>query len=119
MSSGTMTGSSARRTVTAFFDSRTDADEAVARLHAAGVSRDSIRLTPGNERDTDGGTRTETNSLGEASVGFWDSLRDLFIPDDDRHVYAEGLRRGGYLVSVSATDTEYERVLDILDDEGT
>jgi uncharacterized protein (TIGR02271 family) len=120
MSSGTITGSSARRTVTAFFDSRTDADEAVDRLHAAGVSRDSIRLTPGNERDTDGGgARTETHSLGQASVGFWDSLRDLFLPDEDRHVYAEGLRRGGYLVSVSATDTEYERVLDILDDEGT
>jgi len=58
-------------------------------------------------------------SLGEASVGFWDSLRDLFLPDDDRHTYAEGLRRGGYLVSVSATDAEYERALDILDDEGT
>jgi uncharacterized protein (TIGR02271 family) len=119
MSSGTFSGSSTRRTITAFFDSRTDAEEAIARLHSAGVSRDSIRLTPGDERDTGEMGRTDTNSLSEASVGFWDSLRDLFLPDEDRQTYAEGLRRGGYLVSVSANDTEYERVLDILDDEGT
>lgn len=114
MSSGFNTGSTARMTVTAFFDSRTDADDAISRLHAAGVARDSVRLVPGAERDVD---RTETR--GEASVGFWESLQDLFLPDEDRHTYAEGLRRGGYLVSVSATEAEYERVLDILDDEGT
>jgi len=106
--------------VTAFFDSRTDAEEAVSRLRSAGVARESIRLVPGNERDSDesGGT-SSTPSLGDASVGFWESLRDLFLPDEDRHTYAEGLRRGGFLLSVSATDAEYERVLDILDDEGT
>ncbi|MPR11832.1 DUF2382 domain-containing protein [Microvirga tunisiensis] len=41
------------------------------------------------------------------------------MPDEDRHTYAEGLRRGGYLVSVQASDADYERVIDILDDEGT
>jgi len=124
MSSGTNTGwnsgSAARRTVTAFFDSRTDAEEAVSRLQSAGLSRDSIRLVPGSERDSDAsGGASSTPSLGDASVGFWESLRDLFLPDEDRHTYAEGLRRGGFLLSVSATDAEYERVLDILDDEGT
>jgi uncharacterized protein (TIGR02271 family) len=112
-------GSASRRTVTAFFDSRADADEAVSRLHSAGIARDSIRLVPGNEGNDDTADRSRTPSLGEASVGFWDSLRDLFLPDEDRHTYAEGLRRGGYLVTVSATDSEYERALDILDDEGT
>jgi uncharacterized protein (TIGR02271 family) len=34
-------------------------------------------------------------------------------------VYAEGLNRGGYLVSLHVSDAEYERALDILDDEGT
>src|SRR5215212_2173597 len=124
MSSGTNTGwnsgSAARRTVTAFFDSRTDAEDAASRLQSAGVSRDSIRLVPGDERDSDAsGGASGTPSLGDASVGFWESLRDLFLPDEDRHAYAEGLRRGGFLLSVSATDAEYERVLDILDDEGT
>ena len=112
-------GSTSRRTVTAFFDSRADADEALSRLHSAGIARDSIRLMPGNESNNDIADQSRAPSLGEASVGFWDSLRDLFLPDEDRHTYAEGLRRGGYLVSVNATDAEYERVLDILDDEGT
>ena len=74
---------------------------------------------PGNESNNDIADQSRAPSLGEASVGFWDLLRDLFLPDEDRHTYAEGLRRGGYLVSVNATDAEYERVLDILDDEGT
>jgi stress response protein YsnF len=119
MSSGMTTGSaSSRRMVTAFFDDRSDAEQAIHRLQQAGIARDSIRLTAGNERDT-GSDQTGTPSVGEASVGLWDSLRDLFLPDEDRATYAEGLRRGGYLVSVEATDTEHDRVLDILDDEGT
>jgi uncharacterized protein (TIGR02271 family) len=118
MSSGTTTGSTSRRLVTAFFDSRTDAEEAISRLHAAGIARDSIRLTP-SEQDTGTSGGTNTQSFPEASNSLWESLRDLFLPDEDRHTYAEGLRRGGYLVSVQASDADYERVIDILDDEGT
>jgi uncharacterized protein (TIGR02271 family) len=118
MSSGTTTGSTSRRLVTAFFDSRTDAEEAISRLHAAGIARDGIRLTP-SEQDTGTSSGTGTQSFPEASNSLWESLRDLFLPDEDRHTYAEGLRRGGYLVSVQASDADYERVIDILDDEGT
>ena len=103
--------------VTAFFDSRSDAEQAIERLSEVGVSRDSIRFMPGDERDpidNDAGTATRTES-----GGFWDSLGDWFLPDEDRGTYAEGLRRGGYLLSVEASDAQYERVLDILDDEGT
>ena len=118
MSSGMTTGSASRRIVTAFFDSRTDAEEAISRLHAAGIARDGIRLTPSEQdMDTSGGTGTQ--SFPEASNSLWEALRSLFLPDEDRHTYTEGLRRGGYLVSVSASDADYERVIDILDDEGT
>ena len=45
---------------------------------------------------------------------------DLLIPEKDRYSYAEGLSRGGQLLTVSrVTNMEYETVLDILDDEGT
>jgi uncharacterized protein (TIGR02271 family) len=103
--------------VTAFFDSRSDAEQAIERLAEAGVPRDSIRFMPGDERDpidNDAGTATRRES-----GSFWDSLGDWFLPDEDRGNYAEGLSRGGYLLSVEATDAQYERVLDILDDEGT
>jgi len=52
-------------------------------------------------------------------VGFWEALKDLFLPEEDRHTYAEGLRRGGYLVTVQSREANYARALDILDDEGT
>jgi uncharacterized protein (TIGR02271 family) len=103
--------------VTAFFDSRSDAEQAIESLADAGVSRDNIRFMPGDERhpiDNDAGTSVRTEPRG-----FWDSLGDWFLPDEDRGIYAEGLQRGGYLLSVEASDAQYERVIDILDDEGT
>jgi stress response protein YsnF len=116
MTLSTSTGDYRARTITAFFDSRSDADEAVARLRALGISEDAIRLVPGYERDTDTATDNLYDRPGE---GFWDSLRDFFLPDDDRDTYAEGLRRGGVLVTVTAGDEWHDRALDILDDEGT
>lgn len=118
MTSSLSSGSaSTRRMVTAFFDSRSDAEQAIERLTEAGVSRDTIRFMPGDERDPidmDAGSSARTEPRG-----FWDSLGGWFLPDADRGTYAEGLRRGGYLISVDASDAQYERVLDILDDEGT
>ena len=112
MTSGMTSGYLTRRTITAFFDTRSDAEEAVSRLQTADIAPESIRLIPGTERDMDAPS-------SDVGTGLLDSLRDLFLPDEDRYTYAEGLRRGGYLVSVNATDAEYEQVLDILDDEGT
>src|SRR5688500_2960616 len=110
-----------QRTITAFFDNRSEADEAVSRLHSAGISRDSVRLVPGQERDRQGGANQDNfrSQEGDEGLGFWEALKDLFMPDEDRHVYAEGLRRGGYLVTVTTSDANYERAMDILDDEGT
>jgi uncharacterized protein (TIGR02271 family) len=101
------------RTVSAFFDNRRDAQDAIDRLVEAGVPEQDARLVPGNESDT---TSTDT---GEAHRGFFSALADFFMGDEDRHSYAEGLRRGGFLVVVSdLTDANYDIVVDILDDEG-
>lgn len=100
------------RTLTAFFDSQTDAEEAVSRLRAIGLSDSNIRLT--------GGGDYQGRAYSDADKGFWDSISDFFFPPEDQATYAEGLRRGGYLVSVSGIpDGQYDKVLDILDDEGS
>jgi hypothetical protein len=100
------------RTITAFFDEREDATEAIQRLQSEGIFRGDIGMVEGSN--------VRANSApSQESTGFWDSLKDFFLPDEDRHTYAEGLRRGGYLVTVRTDDAHYERVLDILDDEGT
>jgi uncharacterized protein (TIGR02271 family) len=112
MNSYDNTGSS--RTLTAFFRDRDDADRAVSRLIDAGIGRNNVRLVPGKESNA---APVDTRDEG---TGFWDALADFFFPDEDRRVYAEGLRRGGYLVSVTGIDrTQHDRALDILDDEGT
>ena len=41
------------------------------------------------------------------------------MPEEDRYAYAEGLSRGGFLVSLDTTAANRDRILDILDDEGT
>lgn len=108
---GTQTSSS--QIVTAFFDDRSEAQAAVDRIVRAGVSPADIKLVAG----ADTATTTTTTSTHER--GFFESLGDLFMPDEDRHTYAEGLRRGGYLVSVPTTYENRDTILDILDDEGT
>lgn len=100
-------------TLTAFFDSRGEADRAVERLRDNGVSDGNIRLTEGSEPGVD------TTTSATRDKGFFESLGDMFFPDEDRAAYAEGLSRGGYLVTVSGLSAEqYDVALDILDDEG-
>ncbi|MDE1996323.1 MAG: hypothetical protein KGI75_27730 [Rhizobiaceae bacterium] len=104
-------GSLAKSTLTAFFDSRSDAETAVEKLKSAGVA--DVRLMPGNEADGEG------SAAAAEGAGFWSRLGDWFFPDEDRDVYAEGLRRGGFLVSASVDDSTYDTAHDILDDEGS
>jgi len=132
--------------ITAFFDSRDDAESAIERLKSSGVPGDAVKLVPGSSGGPTGSGSMQSGSLGSQGgmgsgsgqsarlgssgsthsgsttaeePGFWAMLKELFMPEEDRHTYAEGLRRGGYLVTVHVDDAHYTRALDILDDEGT
>jgi uncharacterized protein (TIGR02271 family) len=108
------------RTITAFFDNRDDAQEAVDAVRATGVESSDIEMIEGSRPGSDAGDRSSMSSERPYhEEGFWASLANLFMPDDDRYTYAEGLRRGGYLVTVTTDSDEYDRILDILDREGT
>ncbi|EPE96452.1 YsnF/AvaK domain-containing protein [Rhizobium grahamii] len=108
-------GGTSYNTLSAFFDSRFEAESAVSRLKDAGIPEKDIRFMPGYEADTD-----TADVASDDRSGFWAKLEDFFFPDEDRATYAEGLRRGGFLVSVSSlNDALYETAHDILDDEGS
>lgn len=99
------------RTLTAFFDTREAAQKAVDDLVAAGLPREHVQLTSGAEKGA-------TSTAARDAKGFWEELKDMFMPDEDRYGYAEGLRRGGYLIAVRADEANYTRVMDILDRDG-
>ena len=99
------------REITAFFDDRETADRAIAALGAAGLMQSDIRLVEGQNADL--------NASPASDKGFFEMLGDFFMPDDDRNTYAEGLRRGGYMVSVMASGEQADSAMDILDLEGS
>lgn len=107
--------STASRSVVAFFDKREEADRAIQRLVTAGIPRSEINIVEGAR----GGAGSSSTMSSQDDKGFWELLKDLFLPEEDRHAYAEGLRRGGYVVSVRTSQAHYNQVLDILDAEGT
>lgn len=101
----------ARRAVTAFFDERSQAQAAIDDLLAAGVDRGRITLL-------EGGPGQKPDAVEPSSEkGFLAAVRELFMADEDHHAYGEGLRRGGFLLSVAAQG-DAARVVEILDREG-
>ena len=96
-------------TLTAFFDSRAEAEAAMGRLRAAGIPDAHLRLMEG----------AETAAAGERETGgILGRLSDLLFPETDQEAYAEALSRGGYLVSVvDVSEAQRVAALDILDSD--
>jgi len=103
-----------QRIITAFFDDRGSAEAAMNELTSLGVRAERMRLVEGRQNGEREGEQSDSQG-----GSFWEALKDMFMPDEDRHAYAEGLEQGGYLLSVAADQNNYEQVIDILDDEGT
>ena len=106
------------QTITAMFDTRTAAQNAVEKLVAAGIARSAIRVLP----EAEGSTYTKTGTSydhGRDEGGFWAGLKDLFIPEEDRYTYSEAMSRGGNMVTVTVDDTHLTRAMDILEEEGS
>jgi len=100
------------KTITAMFDSRADADAARERLRAAGIGVDDVSIvdqsTPGYSAD-----RKPTTSEDK---GIWSSIKGVFLPDEDRHTYEEGIHRGGSVLTAHVADEHAEEAVHVLDD---
>ena len=97
-----------QRTLTALYDTRGAAETARDGLVALGVPSDHIAV-----RGTEEGATSATT--GEEDRGFWASLSDLFMPDEDRSTYTEGVRRGGYLLTTHVPDNLEDQALEVLE----
>lgn len=98
-----------QQTLVAYFDSVSDAQRAADALTSAGLRRDVVRVHAHN------GGRTDHH---EEHKGFWDSITDFFMPNEDRHAYDEGVRRGGAALVAQTDEVRAERVADILERNG-
>lgn len=111
----------AQQTIVAYFETRADAENARDALTDAGIASAAIRLLP-EEGSATSYTRSSTDTAydyREDKGGFWASLGNLFIPDDDRYAYAEGMSRGGITLSVITDEADYDRVTDMLEEYGS
>src|SRR4051794_4513781 len=97
------------RTLTAMYDTRDAAEVARDQLIGIGVPMEAISI-----HGAEGGT-TATATATEDDKGFWASLADFFMPDEDRSTYAEGLRRGGYLLTARVPEGLEDAAADILE----
>ncbi len=98
-------------TITALYDTRGAAETAQAGLINIGIDEGDISI-----RGTD--DRVADDYAGTEGKGFWASLGDLFMPDEDRSVYSEGMRRGGYLLTAQVPEglhAQAEAVLESAD----
>ena len=102
--------------VTGLFDTQSEAERAKQKLMSAGVNPDQITLVPGAHRIA--GQSVQSQPEPKTEGGFWDTLKQLFMPEEDRHSYAEGLRRGAVMLSVRADENRVPIVEDILEGAG-
>ena len=98
------------RTITAVYDTQAEAERAIEALAAQGIPRADLRIHRDMPEGATGGST--------ADKGFWASLADLFVPDDDRSTYAEALRRGSVMVTARVEDTHYEAAADLMETHG-
>ena len=103
------------RTVTAMFNSRAEAERAAQELVSQlGVDRAMVRTSPEAGATDTGYSQTQPYQ----ETGFFASLKSLFVPDEDRYAYAEGLRRGSVLVSAQIDESQVDRAADVLEHAG-
>ena len=104
------------RTITGLFDSRPEAERTVeALVQQHGIDRGRVQVHAAGAENVTAGT---TGQRSENNHGFLASLRSMFVPDDDRATYEEGLRRGGIMVAVQVSDEQLDGVMDVFEQHG-
>lgn len=98
-------------TITALFDTRAEAEAAKDRLKSARVDVDHIHI---HDKSSTG--YNESAYSTHQDRGFWDSIKNAFVPDEDRHTYEEGVRRGGALLTADVDDDCVDAAVKVLEE---
>jgi len=104
------------KTIVGLFDNKSEAQRVVQDITQMGIPKSETTIL---ENPTL--TSTGTTSQSQEEPGFWESFKQAFgfgVPEHEGAYYAEGVRRGGTLVSVKADDRLADRVIDVMADHG-
>lgn len=97
----------AMQTITAIYDSEDDARQAQQRLIAFGLPQEDVRIV---------GQPSAASNEADGHKGLWETIKDFFMPDDDdREMYSEGLRRGGYLLTARVAEEQCPAAVQVLE----
>jgi uncharacterized protein (TIGR02271 family) len=96
-------------TITAIFDDAGAMETARRKLAETGI--------PAADIHTSGANTTHADGL-DHDKSFWESLKGFFIPDEDRATYAEGVRRGGFLLTARVNEPLTDEAIRVLDQNG-
>jgi len=108
------------KTIVALYDTRSDAEAAARDLEADGFDRSATEIVTHAEAVTgigsaSGADYTDTDYARQNSGGFLSRLTSWDIPENDAHVYAEGVRRGGALLKLRVDDHDVDRAVAVLE----
>lgn len=101
-------------TITAMFDTRAEAEAAKQRLTSADIDADHVHV-----HDKSSAGYKENGYSTHEDQGFWSSIKNAFLPDEDRHTYEEGVRRGGAVLTADVDDDNVDRAVKVLEEAGS
>ena len=103
------------RTLTAMFKTRADAEKAgqmlASQLH---LTQGTIRVSPGASVTDTGYNKADPY----AEKGFFGSIKDMLLPEEDRYAYAEGMRRGAVLLNATVDESQVTQASSVLEQSG-
>ena len=107
------------RTITAMFDSRSDADAARTRLTGAGLGISDVQIMDQSSQGFNAGGHQSDSSGDSSGHGFWAGVKDFFMADEDRYTYEEGVRRGGAVLVAKVDEGRVDEAVRILEESSS
>src|SRR5438105_4504886 len=99
-------------TVVAMFETYDRALAARDVLVSAGIDRSRIEILAQSGTAQDASFQYERND-----EGIWGAIKRFFMPDEDTHVYAEGIRRGYAMLVVRTGVGDQEQIISLLESQ--
>jgi uncharacterized protein (TIGR02271 family) len=99
-------------TVVAMFETYDRARAARDVLVSAGIDRSRIEVLAQSSGAEDASFHYNRNDQG-----IWGAIKSLFVPDDESHLYVEGIRRGYAMLVVRTGAGDQEQIISLLESQ--